>query len=277
MTTSAILLSMTLAMTAAAPPKDPVAVDVRARNAEGRTDATLEEQLEGKLREALSKQGVTVDDAAKAQRVIVDVRKVDVIDYEVEVRIELDGIARKPGVPAFSCESCRVVELYDRVLERVPEMVEAMAVEEEPEPAVVTEPEPAVEAEPEPEDDGAPSESPSGDRVSRRYQRIGVAGYVGFGAAGAGLIVAAAGAPILLEQPTRRFRPGDDLVRETVDRVPLGGALVGVGGGLLVTGIVLVIVDQTVLRKRRRQRSSSAMLVPSVVPGGAALRLSARF
>jgi hypothetical protein len=275
MTTSAMLLSMTLAMTAAAPPDSPVAVDVQARDAEGRTDATLERQLEGKLREALSKQGMKVDEAATARRVIVDVRKVDVIHYEVEVRVEVDGVAREPGVPGFTCKSCRVVELYDRVLERVPEIVEAVTIELEAEPA---EGEPEAGVSPGPADDGTPSDSPTEAPIRRSYRKIGVAGYVGIASAGVGLLFAAGGIPPLVESPTRRFRPGDDLVRERVDRVPLGAALVGVAGGLVVTGVVLVIVDQTVLRERRRQRSASVVLVPSVVPGGgAALRLSARF
>lgn len=264
MTTSAVLLSMTLALASAAPPSDRVSVDVEASDAEGRPDPTMEEQLEGELRGALSKRGLTIDGAASERHVVVQVRKLDVINYEVAVRIELDGVVQEPGVPGFACGSCRVVELYERVLEQVPQIVEVVTAEVG-EPA---QPEPAQgsgsgTAEPEPE--GAGGNPPrEGDPPRPRPRVIGPLGYSGIAVGAAGLVGVIYGGVLLVRGPVTSVDASDPrfVVQESYDRP--GWIGFGVGLGAMAAGAVMVAVDVTVLRRKRAKRVT---IRPALGPG----------
>ncbi|MEX1366172.1 MAG: hypothetical protein AB1Z98_23810 [Nannocystaceae bacterium] len=108
-------------------------------------------------------------------------------------------------------------------------------------------------------------------------RRVGAAGYAGIASLVAGLGVTAGGVAVLLQDPSERYAPRDDLAIEVSDRVPLGGALVGVGSGLLVAGAVLVALDQTVLRKRRAGKARVSNVAPVLWSAGAGLSWTTRF
>lgn len=199
-------------------------------------------------------------------------------EYETSyygVRIEVRRGSEAELVAVDECKLCDEEKLAAKVASRVPEVL-AYLVNEQEEPEAQPREEPQPEAEPgaspptqeqqpSPEEDDGPG-----------YRRVGVAGYVGIASLALGVAGLAGGIPVLLEEPTTGARPNDDYVIETRDRVPLGATLVGIGGGLLLTGAVLVAVDQTVLRKRRARRGA-VTLVPSLSPTGANLGLVGRF
>ncbi|MCA9708073.1 MAG: hypothetical protein KDK70_19635, partial [Myxococcales bacterium] len=124
---------------------------------------------------------------------------------------------------------------------------------------------------------GEGAEPATGSPTDGEGRRVGAAGYAGIGALAVGLGVTIGGVVVLTEEPEERLQASSARFVETIHRRPLGGALTGVGAGLLAAGVVLVVVDQTVLRKRRDPRRRTATLVPSVLPSSAGLLWAGHF
>lgn len=242
--TTAMLLTLALATTSSVP-EGPVVIEVEASDVDGNADSTMEEQLGQKLAAALSERGVTVSDAAD-RRVHVTVRRTDIIDYEVEVRVAVGEGTVESGVAPFSCESCRVVELQERVISHVPDIVAALdpPAEVAPDPAVGP-PGPSEPSEP------PPAASSEGDQPQRPLGAVGVTGAVvtavGLGALTYGVVLLARGT-------TPDVEDGDDRLRLSESYTRPGWAWTGVGIGTAVAGAAMLVVDLTVLRQRRAQR-----------------------
>lgn len=273
MTTSALLLSMTVALAAAAPPAQRISVDVDARDARGRVDSTLEQQLEGKLRGALEEHGVTVvDDTAESARLVVEVRKLDVIDYEVKTRIELEGVERSSGGLDFSCKSCRVVELYDRVLEQVPQVVEAVTVKAD-DPADA--PAPSAELQPEEPQASTPEGVPhEPGEEAPRPRPLGAVGIGGIAVVAGALGVLVYGGVVLQKPDVATVDPADEEFRFVESHSRTGWVWFGVGLGAAALGASMLAVDLTVLRQRRERRVA---IVPSLAPTFAGGAMKVRF
>lgn len=229
------------------------------------------------MRRDLARHLTVVDEGAEAVVHVTLVWKdYEASHYGVTVEVRRGGSMRLAVVD--ECRLCDEEKLAAKVAGRVEDVLPYL-VDGAPSGPVAGEAEPegepearALQAEPLAEPD--PARTTEDEPEPRR---VGVAAYVGFGAIALGVGGLAGGIAVLLEEPTERFRPADDYVLERRDRVPLGAALVGVGGALLVTGAVLVAIDQTVLRKRRAGRARSLVLVPSVSPSTVGLGISARF
>ena len=226
----------------------------------------------------LEREGFVVrDDAIHAMR--IEVSRYGEDGIHTKARLLLVG--DPDSVREITCEAC----LNSQFLKKVDAETAVLASElrqklaaAEPEP--VSEPGPAAETEPAAADDvteeheeRATSDEPS-DRESKR---LGAAGYAGIGTLAVGLGVTLGGIIVLTEEPEERLQASSARFIETVHRRPLGGALTGIGAGVLATGVVLVVVDQTVLRKRRARRSAATSLAPALLPNGAGLSWAGRF
>ena len=219
---------------------------------------------------------VVSDDAARVIRTEIEVYG----EYGVNTKATLTLVGDSGAPRELVCEACKDSEILAKIDDETEALAERLRAELTSEGEHATEQEAVTEAksgvEDHGEDEGGAPIADDGP-TDRKGKRFGVAGYVGFGALAAGVGVAVGGIIVLAEEPSRRPWPGHNGDLELADRVPLGGALAGVGASLIVTGAVLLVVDQTVLRKRRSARMRASALVPVPWSGGAGLSWSARF
>lgn len=218
--------------------------------------------------------GAEVTEAEDAPAILIGLAWEDYERTVYRIRVETQRPGEEPQeVVAFTARCIDSSALTKAVVDRLPAALEQLA--EVAEPATV---EPEVESasggdqgktEVEPEATDVPGEP--------RARRVGAVGYAGIASMVAGLGVTAGGVVVLLEDPSERVRPGHPADLEVSDRVPLGGALTGIGAGLLVAGATMLVVDQTVLRRRREGKARTSAWVPVLWSGGAGLSWSGRF
>lgn len=165
----------------------------------------------------------------------------------------------------LTCDLCRDTELITKVSEEVARVSGRFAYEREEAARVEGS---ASEGEPTGAEEGNPAE---------KVRRVGGAGWAGIGLAAAGIGLGIGGAVELARPSTWDLRPDDNRYEVSVRPRALGAALLGVGGSLLVTGVVLLAVDQTVLLERRMRRVRRMALVPSFSSTGVGVSWSGRF
>jgi len=238
---TAMIGSMALSMSSA-PSTREVAIDIHAEHVDGRIEDPMESQLGQRLGEALVEEGLTLGEGQSPDRVVVSMRRTDAMDYEVKVHVERDGETTDAGTMTFSCKLCRVVEVQDLVLDKVPQIVDALRAEPEPDPALApAQPElqPKLKREP------TVSEPPK----ARVIGALGITGAVGsvagLGGAIYGGVLLARGSSSGPDSADDRF----DLL-ERHDRP--GWTWFGVGLGTAAIGAALLAVDLTVLRRHRQ-------------------------
>lgn len=266
---AAMVLSVALLAHAVAP-VERVAIDVEVRDGSGEREPVMEQQLRDKLADAFGARDVAAvsgQDQARG-RVLVEVSRVDIIDYEVAVHIELDGAVVEPGVASFSCGPCRVVQLQDQVVERVPQMVEAL---EEPSPPTQV-------------DD---SQGPTATKVATRSpeqgsevadqphaRRIGVVGISGIAVAALGLGASGYGVALAVRDVDPRPDADDDQFELRDSYARPARTWLGVGISAVVVGVSMVVVDLTVLRRQRERRVAVS---PWAAPGLAGATAQVKF
>lgn len=201
-------------------------------------------------------------------------------EYGVNTKGTLSLIGDAGSQREFVCEACKDSEILAKVDDETEVLADRLRAklsagpEQEAQHASATEPESTAAR----RGNGNSGDSAVGNRpVDGEAKRLGAAGYAGIGSLVVGLGVTIGGVIVLAEEPEQRLQASSARFIETVHRRPLGGALTGIGAGLLATGVVLVVVDQTVLRKRRAHRRSAATLAPSILPNGVGLSWGGRF
>lgn len=249
---------------------EPVSVEIETSNLD-RDGPTLEKQLRARITEAFAEEGMTVDPQAQQRSVRIRVRRNEVMGYEVEISLQVEGDVVASGVDPFVCDPCRVLDLYDRVEGTIPQVVTAIREHEAPPPtpaeAVVTEP-----AEPVSTEDGREA-VPVPDATPRKAKAMGAVGIVGavVGVGGIGALVFGA---TRINKVEMQRSPTEDQVVITEDSSTQGWAWFGVGIGALAVGATMVAVDLTVLRRHRERRLS---VIPDLRRGTAGLVLRGRF
>jgi hypothetical protein len=178
----------------------------------------------------------------------------------------------------LECKLCDEPKLAATVAARVPELLAVLEVQEGEGVAA----EPAGGAEPtgagEPvEPQTKPAAEPRAElEVGGRTRKLGPVGWAGIATGVAGFAGIAVGA-VYLHRGTERRLAEDVLYEQVDDHRPMGGALLGVGSTLALTGVVLVIVDATVLAKRRARHGSHAHLGVVQLVGGGGIAATGRF
>ena len=219
--------------------------------------------------------GVEVTDAEDAPAILVGLawEDYDRTVYRISVATQRPGEEPKE-VEEFTARCIDSSALTKAVVDRLPAALEQLAKVEVVPAAVELGPEDASS-----EEQGGTEVEPTMSDVPHRRgaRRVGAVGYSWIASLVAGLGVTAGGVVVLLEEPTRRPRPGRHEDVEVTDRVPLGGALTGIGAGLLATGAILLTIDQTVLRKRREDGAHVSAFAPVLWSEGAGLSWIARF
>ena len=201
-------------------------------------------------------------------------------EYGVNTKGTLAVVGDSGSQREFICEACKDSEILAKVDGETAVLTEhlrgSLSDEQEqdadPVGASDNESTEAVPGEDDGEDAGADEQPIDGEGP-----RLGAAGYAGIGAMVVGVGVTIGGLVVLTEDPEEGLQASSARFIESVHRRPLGGALTGIGAGLLVTGVALVIVDQTVLRKRRARGRTAAMFTPSLLPSGAGVAWIGRF
>ncbi len=217
------------------------------------------------------------DDATRVIRTELDVYG----EYGVNTRGRLMLVGDTDSHREFTCEACKDSEILAKIEGETIALTEHLKTELPAdqgaaiEPAVGTESETATPAAS--GDDGTEQATGAGASDDAEEWRLGVAGYTGFATLAVGLGMTLGGVIVLTREPEQRLQASSARFIETAHRRPLGGALTGVGAGLLATGVVLLVMDRTVLLKRRAHRNTKAKLAPSLTPNGAGLFLAGRF
>ncbi len=261
--------SLWLTLVASAPARD-VAVEVHATDDLGEPDVTLEQQLQQRLQRGLADHDVTASHGPADDRIVVEVRHTDLIDYEVEVHIYRGNELVEPAVEPFVCSTCRVVELYARVLDCVPSMVHAL----EPAPAALNEPMVEVSTT---SDTAVPASVPSRTPPEEAHRdEPRVLGPLGIG----GVVVAAAGLGLVTYGAVQISRgetvaPDDDerfAIRR--DYAGRGAIWLTAGMGTSLAGAAMLAINLTV---GRRQRARRVTVRPSVAPSMTGATIHGRF
>lgn len=220
----------------------------------------------------LESQGVALTDAPAGPelRVVLSLR--DSGGYRVEYQIVYDGEVVPDGTGGFDCQLCTEDELVEKV--------EALAVQVAPKLVV---PEPEVEPDGDPDPKGDPKGEPDpkiGTQDPITDDDPGALG--GLGKAGVALVVLGGlgmvgGVSLLVIKP---IPVQDDPLEATMARntKPAGGAVLGVGVAVLVTGVALLAVDRKRAKaKEAEQPKAAAMVSPWIGADGGGIGVVGRF
>jgi hypothetical protein len=232
-----------------------VVVDAKAL---GDAEASFAAKIDEKLRAALEDAGYVLDDSVRADatvRVRLSFFNQEDLDYQIDVDIAAgEQLVRLETV---GCPHCGEDELLARVDSRQSEILTAL------ERALAQSSDTVVPA-PDEGGEDPPVQEPG------KGKPIGALGGVGIGLAALGVGSIVAGGAEL-----GRGKIYDDIVtteRAFVDHRPVGGALLGVGGVVLVAGVTMLVVDIVRSKQRRHAGLPVPLLGPSIVGLGVAGR-----
>jgi len=193
--------------------------------------------------------------------------------YAIEVvAYDRKGGAALGAPQTHTCETCTEGEMLDEVAALLgPMLSRAVVAAARGGDGAAGGPDSSESSEPAggDEEPAASSEAPATtDRARSDRAPLGTLGKVGIGLSVAGAVGLATGLGLALAPDRVQSGSGG---RTGVTTRPPGYALLGTGGAVLVTGIVLVALDR--VRARRR----AVALVPSVGAGGGLLVVTGRF
>lgn len=281
MTVALIASALAWPSTAAAQPASEAAVsievDVSALPKEDRTTEYTRKWVLERQTTVFEGEGFPVSDGAG------DVVRIEISrygDYGANTRARLSVAGNEASLREFTCEACTDAQFLGKVEDETTQLAlwlhteraRAQEPASEPEPTVAPKTDPTDEAEGDRGKAGA-SEAP----VEHQGKRLGSLGYAGIASLALGVGMTVGGVVVLAEDPSVRIPPEDTLIEEVTSRRPLGAALAGVGGALVVSGVVMIVVDQTILRKRRSKARVAARVRPSVSTAGVGVSLIGRF
>jgi hypothetical protein len=224
---------------------------------------------------ALQGQGVTHTDAPAGPELQVTLKERDAGGYRVDYVIVYDGKPVKNGAGGFDCQLCTEDELVEKVEALVIQVAPKMVVPE-PETDGGSDTEPDVE---DPDDDGGSGSHDGNGGGGGTVEDGDPNGLRGMGKAGIALMVVGGlgvigGVPLLVIQP---LPVENDPLQATKARntKPMGGAMLGVGAAVLVTGVVLLALDRKLAKARRTK--AAAMVHPWLRADGGGVGVVGRF
>ena len=249
-------------LVAQSPAEDPAAERMAAED--------VRDQAIQRLGKALAERDVPMADGEGQAVVKVRLQWKVYLDshYLIRIDVERDGHT-EPVTDSLECVLCNGAKLADALAQKTPELLDYLKVEPAgaaPPPELDVAADGATPAQTDPD-------STTGDEPRRK---IGPVGYGGIAAAVVGVAGIAGGAVLLARGEELSLEP-DQRFQRIDDYRPWGGALVGVGGVVFVTGVVLVVLDQTVLRKRRKRAADRGGIRPALHARGATAGFTLRF
>ncbi len=221
-------------------------------------DKALADQIRGGMVKALNAEGVAVTKAADAHTgtIVIKVGWNADDNHAIDVLVQTaEGDKAVTGSP-FVCDTCKDAQVVETVLAAAPAMIEQLP--ETPDDG------PSGDGDGDGGDDGG-----SGQPRDGQTQPLGRLGKAGIGLMVGGAAVLVGGAVLTAMGEKEDSAPGNPQRLDAKDFRPPGYALLGVGGAVLVTGVLLLAVD------RIKAKPKKTTFAPSLAPGfaGATIRV----
>lgn len=226
----------------------------------GEAGPFFEDKVGAALRAAIQEAGYQLDDSGRADATVrVRITFYNEADLDYQVDVDISAGAQFVRLESLACPQCTDDSLLEKVDTHQPEILAEL--ERALDQATATT---------QPTTNDEPATPARGE--SRRISPLGGAG-VGVAVVGIGALIG--GGVELGRGQVYDEVPRTPTERTGVDHRPVGGALLGVGGVMVVAGVTLLVVD--IVRSKKRGREQLAHTHPLLGPTFVGLGYTGRF
>lgn len=224
----------------------------------------LDTQVAEQMKPAFEEGGIQLVETDQTDALLLRIRiggkaeDVELFDFQLHFEL-IDGKTATRLIEPVHCGGCFDHVLYETLVKQVPALIDAIEAELRAETG-----------------DTPPSGDGDGDSSEPPPKAIGPVGFAGIGVSALGIGVTIGGA-VGLSLGLVEQRPGDFYDRTVTNHRPPGYALLGVGVGATVAGLVMIGVDVGRRAKQRKQRPQQAVVVPLMSPTSAGVGVVGRF